>query len=328
VHSKKILFTGQIDGSPSTGNSGWILSTSKNLLVLWKTYALTNAAEDNPPLQLSRSTSIQERIISFDVAETSKALAAACINTIDNRSYVALYSLGPNAVLDLQTIIPTASEPSQVVSLQSMGGPLRLSLACAVQKDILIYDVQSQTGAPKAQWTAHLDSPLCLLRRNFFGISLFSAAWNGSIHFWDLKSKPTQPVLKFLKHTRAVTGVEMITDSTLMSSSADGTIYVWDLRNSSAPTKTFIPDGKSVLNIRINPTRNYTAVSTLKGMYLLASERNEICELTAPDRKVVVPDMCWNANSDILYATQMEGDICVYDNFNQFQFHALVPPTL
>lgn len=149
-----------------------------------------------------------------------------------------------------------------------MGGPLKNSIACALQRDIVIYDItyanNSISTIPKATWNGHDDAIVCLLRKNTFGISLLSASWNGSIHFWDLKNKPSVPAIKFLKHTRAVTGLEMINEFTMISSSADATILVWDLRNAANPVRSIIPDGKSILNLKANTASSTVAIATLK----------------------------------------------------------------
>jgi WD40 repeat protein len=149
-----------------------------------------------------------------------------------------------------------------------MGGPLKFSIACALQSDIAIYDLiasSSNVAAnSKAIWNGHESSPVCLLRKNPFGISLLSSSWNGSIHFWDLKNKPTTPAIKFLKHTRAVTGTEMVNEFNMISSSADANMFLWDLRNSSVPVRSIIPDGKSILNLKLNNVTNKVTIATLK----------------------------------------------------------------
>jgi hypothetical protein len=49
----------------------------------------------------------------------------------------------------------------------------------------------------------------------------------------------------------------------------------------------------------------------------------DLCTLTPPDRKVVVPDVCWDTKSGTLFAAKLEGEVAVYssnilDNFNSF----------
>jgi hypothetical protein len=67
-----------------------------------------------PPLQLSHSRPISERILSFDLAENSRLLAAASINSQTNQPYVALYSLEPNSFFSVKSKIITPVEPTQV----------------------------------------------------------------------------------------------------------------------------------------------------------------------------------------------------------------------
>jgi WD40 repeat protein len=144
-----------------------------------------------------------------------------------------------------------------------MGGPLKSSIACSIQRDIVIYDTNASLITPKASWTAHEDL-LCLLRRNPYSISIFSGSWNGSLYLWDLKTKPTTPTLKFMKHERAITSAEMINENILISSSADASIFLWDLRNTALPIQSMCPDGKSILNLKVNSDDHLIAFATLK----------------------------------------------------------------
>jgi WD40 repeat protein len=217
------------------------------------------------------------------------------------------------------------------MSLQPLGGPLKNSIACAVQGSIIIFDITQSLATPKATWVAHEDF-ISLLKRNPFGISILSGSNSGAIHFWDLKNKPSgTPSIKFLKHTRAITGAEMLSDNNLLSSSADSFVMLWDIRNPTTPLRTFSPDDKSVLNIRLNPTKTNVAVATLKvriskfydlkiiiikGLYTLSVQDYELMSLSPPERKVIFPDMCWDISSGRLYAGNMEGQIAVYNQIN------------
>lgn len=154
----------------------------------------------------------------------------------------------------------------QVISLQSMGRPLSQLIGCAVQQHIFIYDLaQSFTPqTPKASWAASSTEPICLLRSNPYAAAMYSGACDGAVLLWDLKAPPRQASLKFLQHSRAVTAAEMLNEHSLLTSSADSTILQWDIRNSEQPVRSTVPDGKSVLHLRVSPLNNLLAFATLK----------------------------------------------------------------
>jgi WD40 repeat protein len=147
-----------------------------------------------------------------------------------------------------------------------MGRPLSHMIGCAVQHHIYIYDLaQSFTPqTPKASWAASSTEPICLLRRNPYAVSMYSGACDGAVLLWDLKAPPRQASLKFLQHSRAVTAAEMLNEHSLLTSSADSTIIQWDIRNSEQPVRTTVPDGKSILHLRVSPLPNLLAFATLK----------------------------------------------------------------
>lgn len=90
------------------------MSHSKNLLALWKFTSSNNAETALSPLQLIHSSAIEERILSFDILENSKLLAAASISTQSNQPYVALFSLEPSSFFSTKAKIITPAEASQV----------------------------------------------------------------------------------------------------------------------------------------------------------------------------------------------------------------------
>ncbi len=143
-----------------------------------------------------------------------------------------------------------------------MVGNYSSCIASAVQKDIILYDIMAQNQV-KLSWTAH-EEPVCQLRKNVFSSSLISGSWIGNIHLWDLKSKPASPYLKLLKHTRAVTNIEVMNEYNILSCSADASLLLWDIRSPAVPVNSLCPDGKSVLTAKIHPEKSLIAVSTLK----------------------------------------------------------------
>ena len=46
------------------------------------------------------------------------------------------------------------------------------------------------------------------------------------------------------QHAKAVTGLQLVNEHTLVSGSADGRVNLWDLRRPGPPTRTVSPDGR------------------------------------------------------------------------------------
>lgn len=158
----------------------------------------------------------------------------------------------------------------QVVSLSGYGGPFANCVASSVKKQIQIFDL-TQPASPQYSWNMETfpeKSPtedlVCLLKGNRDLKLLFSGSWTGSLCSWDLRSKPKEPVHKFMKHNRAITGIEVVNEYLFLSSSADSTVLLWDLRDTSNSVGTVFTDGKSVLNLKINKSDHLIAVATLK----------------------------------------------------------------
>eukprot|EP00897_Mesotaenium_endlicherianum_P002639 jgi/Mesen1/2402/ME000157S01546 len=174
-----------------------------------------------------------------------------------------------------------------VASLQPLGGPLRTSLAAAGGPDVLVYDVTAASANPtapsqlKARWQAH-DGPITCLHRSTFACALFTGepfrtSRDGTIRLWDLRSKPSAPLMQF-SHHKAVTGALMLDTLTLVSAASDGHVAFWDMRTggggggsaaNSPPLRSVAPDGKPVFALAASPSRDALAVSTAKGIYCI-----------------------------------------------------------
>ena len=193
-----------------------------------------------------------------------------------------------------------------------MGGPLKTSIACSSNKEITFYDINHSLITAKHNWTAH-DDVITLLKRNFYGISMFSGAANGSIHFWDLKSRPINPNIKMLRHTKSVTSVEQINENCFYSSSLDSYILMWDIRNPQSPIQTLCPDRKNVISIKIHPNKEVLAATTEKGLYTISLSKNfPMTPLTNLNQKMNFADICYDVKSGVLYTGKTEGDIALY----------------
>ena len=58
-----------------------------------------------------------------------------------------------------------------------------------------------------------------------------------------MKGKPTAPSLTW-QHSKAVTGLALVNEHTLVSGSLDCRINAWDLRRPGAPTRSISVDGR------------------------------------------------------------------------------------
>lgn len=69
-----------------------------------------------------------------------------------------------------------------LASLQPLGGPLKTSVAVAINGDVLVYDLAAATtaptvpGTPKAFWKAH-DTPVSSLHRSSYACALFTGVF-------------------------------------------------------------------------------------------------------------------------------------------------------
>jgi hypothetical protein len=57
-----------------------------------------------------------------------------------------------------------------------------------------------------------------------------------------MREKPSRPISS-VAHEGRVAGARQVNDSELVSAAADGSVRVWDVRNTAMPTKFAVPDG-------------------------------------------------------------------------------------
>lgn len=132
---------------------------------------------------------------------------------------------------------------------------------------------------------------------------------------WDLKAPPKQPTAQMIRHTKNVTGLSLVSDDRLASSSMDGTVLLWDLRSPSSPLyKATAPGAAAVLKIAAGPWGDVLAVSTAKGLHCL-----ELFEFEAPMTNIAAyplqrpfTEIMFNTKTHDLYAGCSDGAIKVF----------------
>lgn len=88
---------------------------------------------------------------------------------------------------------PTGLSLLHLVSLQPLGGPLKTSVAAALNGDVMVYDLSAAAASPtapsppKAYWKAH-DTPISSIHRSSFACALFTGSLINLSHYHYLKT--------------------------------------------------------------------------------------------------------------------------------------------
>jgi hypothetical protein len=74
-----------------------------------------------------------------------------------------------------------------------------------------------------------------------------------------------------------------------------------------------VPDGKSVVGLKLSPTKTVAAISTLRGLYTLSLSSLVLSPVSVSTgtQKEIYPDICWGSKGQ-LYAARLQGDILLY----------------
>lgn len=309
---QRIVYAAQMPGLDHDGaTSGWLLSVAQHTMHLWKCTAPSAAADGGGgaaasyvPVELRHTRVVDERILSTDVAESSRYLIAGT-GSAGGKSQVSgmtLYSIVGESFLEPRGRILTQLDPAHVLSLDQLRGAVATSVCCSQKTHIYIFDIRGPSGAPKASWKAH-ETDVTHLRRNVALGCVASGAWRGEVAFWDMRKPPTKPSSVFVKHQRTVTGIELSGQSFMMTSSTDGYLNVWDVRRPQAPLHTTTPDRSPVLCVR-NLANTYTfAVSTVKGLYVFDGQTNSIARVATTLPQPGFSSLQWDLNTGNLYAS-------------------------
>jgi WD40 repeat protein len=134
---------------------------------------------------------------------------------------------------------------------------------------------------------------------------------------WDLRTPPKHntPAAQLLRHTRAVSGLALLSDERLASSGADGALLLWDLRAPGTPLEmNAAPGSAPVLRIARGPWGDVIAVSTPGALLAL-----DAFDWSAPMAEVAPPsggrpftDLVFNAATHNLYAGTTSGTVQVF----------------
>lgn len=310
-------------------DSGWLLSASRNLLNLWQSTCNDHQTSE-ATLQLKHSQSIEFVLEDMDIDASAKLLLGAFTDPRDGCPCISVCSLDDETFLNYQGMIRVADKGVSVLeknargslrllhiaSLQPFGGPLGRFLAMAAGVDIFVYDLSvasfnaSGTASPKAVWKAH-DSPISFMHRSSFACALFTGDYDGYIHLWDMKCRPTAPVQQYL-HKDQITGISTINAHMISSCGKDGALKLWDIRSSNVPVVSVVPDGKPMLNMAAIPPHNTISFTTGLGLYSLELDGPILSRLNPLSSAGTCTDMKWNTRTFQLYVSGTNGAICIF----------------
>jgi len=155
----------------------------------------------------------------------------------------------------------------------------------------------------------------------------FSGSRDCTVKLWDKRQSKSvgtfgmyQPNGRVAAHEGMITCLDAF-DTILVSSGLDKKTNVWDLRTLdntgyTQPLRRITVDDSAVLKVAVGPTATTTAVSTLKGLYLV-DFTSSIASPATPfkDKRSMgrYHDLKWNISRGVLYAA---GDDMRVDQFS------------
>ncbi|KAL0722666.1 hypothetical protein Bca4012_037265 [Brassica carinata] len=162
------------------------------------------------------------------------------------------------------------------------------------------------------------------------GRSLAFGSADHRVYYYDLRN-PKQPLCTMIGHSKTVSNVRFVDSSTLVSSSTDNTLKLWDLSMSvsgvnEAPVHSFI--GHTNL-------KNFVGLSVSDGYLATGSETNEVyvyhkafpmpvlsykfknidpvSGLEVDDPSQFISSVCWRGQSSTLVAANSTGNIKILE---------------
>lgn len=320
-----IMHLPMVPGLPKgDAHAGWMLTASENLIQLWE--CSSGKGPGIPALMMVHSRGVDGSTVGSMTAELATRMIITTAVDTNGAEWVGTHSLDPETVLAQRGKLPmphrTAARQAgrnchAAVSLHSYGGPLAEHCAASYGGGIVVWEVGSAVrpaapAAPLALWRAH-DYLITSLHAGRFGLHLFSGAADGRIHVWNMKTKPSAPVT-VLKQRRRVVGMHQTDDRTLVAASLDGSVAVWDLRNTVRPRNVVIPDGTRVDHMAASHLGDAVAVSTAKGLFCI-DVLDPLCPAVAIAPQGLpcpVTALAWNSATSEVAAGGADGCVRVY----------------
>ncbi|WIA13470.1 hypothetical protein OEZ85_007049 [Tetradesmus obliquus] len=313
------------------GHAGWLVSGSQGTLNLWETNRGTDATE--MALLCMHSQAVDVACSKLVLEPATKFLFGAAAHSSKGEC-ISVHSL--DAELGLLALryqfAPPPGRPAtsqrlmqQVVSVHGMTPGLRSSIVASYGERLLVFEAKAGVRAHSVlhdatfHFVAHPGSVVTCLHRSAIegSCSLVSGAANGAVHLWDLKVPPQNnaPALRMLRHSQPVTGLCLVSDDRLASSSMDGSVLLWDLRRPGSPLHTATaPGGVAVLRIAPGPWGDILAVASQAGLHCL-----ELFDFGAPMADITpgplarpFSDIVFNSVTHDLYAGSSNGSVQVF----------------
>ncbi|KAI3497120.1 hypothetical protein L1887_39506 [Cichorium endivia] len=158
------------------------------------------------------------------------------------------------------------------------------------------------------------------------GNSLAFGSADHKIYYYDLRN-PSRPLCTFVGHDRTVSYVKFIDSGTLVSSSTDNTLKLWDLSECSSH---IVDSPLHSFTGHVN-LKNFVGLSVSNGYIATGSETNEVFIYhkafpmpalsykfntidpisgdEVDDNEQFVSSVCWRNQSSVLVAANSMGDI-------------------
>eukprot|EP01024_Parvocaulis_polyphysoides_P020437 TRINITY_DN1955_c1_g3_i4.p1 TRINITY_DN1955_c1_g3~~TRINITY_DN1955_c1_g3_i4.p1 ORF type:complete len:407 (+),score=46.62 TRINITY_DN1955_c1_g3_i4:84-1304(+) len=205
---------------------GWLISSSKNLLNLWRCEPAPVDGESDP-LQIAHSQMTSYSKVDLDIDAQFGYVFAACQKEVgpqkNKMDSLAVFSLSLDHLLAEKGSLPLQQDHNltniqQVCSLNSLEGKLSGCVAIASGPTVSVAKLgKSGKLRVKAGWTSHKNE-VCtqLYLSQVQNNTLISGSSNGVISLWDMKDKPDSSLLNFCQHG-SVSGLQELGDGVLLA---------------------------------------------------------------------------------------------------------------
>jgi len=306
----QVLYSPQFNNVSPDDGQGFLVSSSRSLLNLWRCYPC------GEELQLVHQTSLDlPTQPSIDFLDAQLLVSA---NAGPERCQLNLFSLDGNNFFErvgksLAFSVPPRQPNAplltpQVVSLNSLGATVQSYVAVNVGSCIHFCDLRApllmaQVTVPNGEVT--------VLRPCRFKVrSLLTGLSTGMVQIYDLNRKPDVPVLSILAHQSAVTFVTSVDDNTVITAGGETVNHI-DLRRASAPVRTWVPDGKPVIKACYSMSSGQIAAFTHKGGVFTMFYSGAMVDNVVNVLEDVVTAVTWNEQMRSLYSANSVGGIDV-----------------